>query len=202
MTLGTTALRRAARFASSSFLRLSIFPGGRRPAARPSAGNANRWAIATFRTYKRKLSILHFILQTKENDMFKKLTSQLRVYLAVFVVLWEMAHLAWEQLNDGIKSHHFLAMNEMPAISNWWGLLLLPILAWFLAGSIQRRIDFRSNVKDSNSQVLASIVVGGVASLIFGILLSFFFTNGNENITSYLFFGMLLLALILPIYRA
>jgi hypothetical protein len=28
---------------SSSFLRLGIFPVGRRPAARPSAGNANRW---------------------------------------------------------------------------------------------------------------------------------------------------------------
>jgi len=28
---------------SSSFLRLIIFPVGRRPAARPSAGNANRW---------------------------------------------------------------------------------------------------------------------------------------------------------------
>jgi len=28
---------------SSSFLRLSIFPVGRRSAARPSAGNANRW---------------------------------------------------------------------------------------------------------------------------------------------------------------
>jgi len=30
----------------SLFLRLSIFPVGRRPAARPSAGNANRWALA------------------------------------------------------------------------------------------------------------------------------------------------------------
>jgi len=29
----------------SSFLRLSIFPVGRRSAARPSAGNANRWAV-------------------------------------------------------------------------------------------------------------------------------------------------------------
>jgi hypothetical protein len=28
----------------SSFLRLSIFPVGRRSAAHPSAGNANRWA--------------------------------------------------------------------------------------------------------------------------------------------------------------
>jgi len=32
----------------SSFLRLSIFPVGRRPAARPSAGNANRWQELAF----------------------------------------------------------------------------------------------------------------------------------------------------------
>lgn len=134
--------------------------------------------------------------------MSEKLTSRSQFYLATVAVFWEMAHLAWEQLNGGVKSHHFLAMKEMPAISNWWGLLLLPILAWFLAGSIQKRIDFQSNRKDSKSQMLASILVGGIASLIFGILLSFFFTSGNENITSYLFFGMLLLALILPIYRA
>ena len=30
---------------SSIFLRLSIFPIGRRSAARPSAGNANRWGL-------------------------------------------------------------------------------------------------------------------------------------------------------------
>jgi hypothetical protein len=32
----------------SFFLRLSIFPVGRRSAARPSAGNANRWALEIF----------------------------------------------------------------------------------------------------------------------------------------------------------
>ena len=31
----------------SIFLRLIIFPVGRRPAARPSAGNANRWVLRT-----------------------------------------------------------------------------------------------------------------------------------------------------------
>ena len=34
---------------SSSFLRLIIFPVGRRSAARPSAGNANRWAAGQSR---------------------------------------------------------------------------------------------------------------------------------------------------------
>jgi len=33
----------------SLFLRLSIFPVGRCPAARPSAGNANRWATGSCR---------------------------------------------------------------------------------------------------------------------------------------------------------
>jgi len=36
---------------SSSFHALAFFLAGRRPAARPSAGNANRWAV----TFKAKL---------------------------------------------------------------------------------------------------------------------------------------------------
>lgn len=134
--------------------------------------------------------------------MYEKLTQGLRLYLVVFVALWEVAHLAWEQFNGGIKTHHFLAMNEMPAISNGWGLVLLPILAWFLAGSIQKRINDSINGKDSKSRVLASIVVGCIASVIYGSLLSYFFTTGNETMAAYLFFGMLLMALILPIFRA
>ena len=38
----------------SLFLRLSIFPVGRRSAARPSAGNANRW-VALIQRLNRKL---------------------------------------------------------------------------------------------------------------------------------------------------
>ncbi len=44
LTLGT-AQRARARFASSIFLRLFIFLAGRLRRPRPSAGNANRWAV-------------------------------------------------------------------------------------------------------------------------------------------------------------
>lgn len=134
--------------------------------------------------------------------MYEKMKINLKLYLVAFVALWEVAHLVWEQVNGGIVSHHFLAMKEMPAISNWWGLLLLPILAWFLAGSIQKRIDVQSNGKISKSKGLTSILVGCLAALVFGLLLSYFFTTGNENGSATLFFGMLVLAVILPIYRA
>ncbi len=46
LTLGTAASRRAARFASSSFLRLIIFPVGRLRRPRPSAGP--RKALGSF----------------------------------------------------------------------------------------------------------------------------------------------------------
>ena len=42
----------AARFASSSSLRLGIFPVGRLRRPRPSAGNANRWALVEFSIQK------------------------------------------------------------------------------------------------------------------------------------------------------
>ena len=42
---------------SSSFLRLSIFPVGRRSAARPSAGNANRWAALDLTILRLKGSV-------------------------------------------------------------------------------------------------------------------------------------------------
>ena len=42
LKLGITALRRATRFTSSSFLRLGIFLAGRLRRPRPSAGNAKR----------------------------------------------------------------------------------------------------------------------------------------------------------------
>ncbi len=47
-----------------------------------------------------------------------------------------------------------------------------------------------------------SVVAGFVGSLLFAILLSVSFTNDYETIASYLFLGMFLLALLLPVYRA
>lgn len=133
--------------------------------------------------------------------MVEKLTKRLRVYLVAGLALWEVAHLLWEQLHGGIKSHHFLAMEEMPAISNVWGLILLPVLAWFLSAGIQNRIHKQPQGTATKSKVIAKVVIGFIGSLIYGVLLSYFFTMGNENMSAYLFFGMLLMALILPIFR-
>ncbi|MBL8523441.1 MAG: hypothetical protein JNN20_07125 [Betaproteobacteria bacterium] len=116
--------------------------------------------------------------------------------------LLEFLHLAWEHTHGGIVSHHFLARADMPAISNAWGLILLPALTWFLAGRIQRRVALHSSSTAAKPEFPKSIVIGFVATLLFGAALSVAFVGGYKDITSYLFFGMLLSAVVLPVYRA
>lgn len=125
-----------------------------------------------------------------------------RLYLTALVMLAELAHLTWEHFNGGVASHHFLNRSDMPAISNWWGALLLPVLTWFLTSRIRRRIALHSGGKEAASKLPMSVFAGFVGSLLFAILLSVSFTNDYETIASYLFLGMFLLALLLPVYRA
>jgi hypothetical protein len=123
------------------------------------------------------------------NAMKKGHLISLRVAVTAAVMLFAFAHLAWEYVNGGILSHHLLARNDLPAISNTWGILLLPALAWFASG---------------RSATL--MTVGGVAGFIgaaaFGALLAGAFVLGFEDAAGYLLVAMLLLALLLPVYRA
>lgn len=118
-----------------------------------------------------------------------------RVLLIACVTLATLAHLGWEYFNGGIKRHHFLAQADMPAFSNAWGLLLLPLLAWFAGGRIQNRIT-------RGSSTPAGVVAGFAGALLAGGLLSISFTSGDEATTGYIFIGLIALALLLPVCRA
>ena len=119
---------------------------------------------------------------------------RLRVYLSGFVTLAELADLAWEHFHGGVVSHHLLHRRDLPAVSNWWGVLLLPALTWFLIGRVERRV--------AGSKLPASVVAGFIGSLLFGVALSVAFTYHYESVARYLSGAMLLLAVFLPIYRA
>jgi len=118
------------------------------------------------------------------------------------VVIAVLAHLGWEYFNGGIASHHLLNRADLPAISNGWGLLLLPVLTWFLVGRVHRRVALASGRQAAANTLPASVVVGFAASLLFGVALSVAFTNGYDQVAAVLFGSMLLLAVGLPVYRA
>ncbi len=120
-----------------------------------------------------------------------------RLYLTaiVSVAIWSL--LAWNYYHGGVPSHHLLAREDMPAISNWWGGVLLPVLTWFLLYRVEKRI------KDKNSaQLPKSVVYAFVVALLFGVLLSTFFTLRYSGIPGYMLQSVFVIALFFPIYRA
>ncbi len=115
-------------------------------------------------------------------------------------IVWLM--LAWDHFHGGIPSHHLLARADMPAISNAWGGMLIPILTWFLMSRIQKRVIATPNVVAEKPGIPKNILYGFAGAFAFGLVLSLFFASGNEDMPGYMLLGSFLLALLLPIYRA
>ncbi|MGF1924710.1 MAG: hypothetical protein ACQUHE_11070 [Bacteroidia bacterium] len=118
----------------------------------------------------------------------KSLSFRLYFTGAITIAIW--AILVWNHFNGGVSSHHLLHRKDLPEISNWWSGLLIPFSTLFLTYRAQKRMDQQN------------IMIGFLAALIYGIALSVTFFFGYTSLTSYLFRGVILLALFFPIYRA
>ena len=113
--------------------------------------------------------------------------------ITVLVALAELGHLAWEHFHGGVVSHHLLNRADLPAISNAWGAVFLPALAWFLSGPVLRRA--------TTPRAAKGIAAAFFGSLLVGVALSVAFTNGFSDISSSIVLGILLSGLLLPVYR-
>lgn len=125
-----------------------------------------------------------------------------RVVFIALVILAELAHLIWEHLHGGVLSHHLLNRADLPAISNYWGALVLPVLAWFTTAHVQSRLT-RNGHSENNAEpkIPASVIAGFLVPLILGGLLAAAFMNGLEDLTGMIFMSLLVLAALLPAYR-
>lgn len=103
--------------------------------------------------------------------------------------------LGWQHLNGGVPAHHVLADPGLPLISNWWGLLSLPVLAWYLLGRIERR-------RQAAPRAAHSDFAAFTGALVFGVILSLVFTAGQTTATETMVQALLVLALFYPIHRA
>lgn len=134
--------------------------------------------------------------------MNEKAALRWRIYLTALVLMAELAHLAWEHFHGGVVSHNILNRRDLPAISNAWGALLLPALAWFLSGLVQRRIASKSTATEMKEELPTSVIVGFLGSLSFGALLAGSFAYDFTTVTQVLFMSLFAVALLLPVYRA
>jgi hypothetical protein len=125
--------------------------------------------------------------------------SRTRLYFTGLVTLITWSMLIWQYLHEGVPSHHLLHRADLPAVSNWWGGLLLPALSWIMLGRIEKRI-LRQPV-EGQSQYATFVLAGFVCALSYGAMLSFAFISGFEELASGMFYAILFFALFWKVYR-
>jgi hypothetical protein len=118
----------------------------------------------------------------------------MRTKLTIAVAVVMTLLLGWQHVNGGVPAHHLLAREDLPTISNWWGLLTLPALAWFVLGRIERRRQQGAGA--------GGIAGGFVGALVYGGALALCFVSGRPDISDIMAQGVFLIALFYPVYRA
>ncbi|WP_223620834.1 hypothetical protein [Lysobacter sp. ESA13C] len=165
---------------------LSFCLAARQPGtAAPTDGHAHFLPMARQRLWED--------IRRRSVDEAAPMTSSYRLPLAGALAALAFAgmHLGFEYFDGGVRSHHVLNRADLPEISNWFGLIILPALGWAFGVRLRNRPGARR-----------SIWVGLVASLAYGAALATSFELGATDITKAIFFGLLPLAIIAPIYRA
>jgi len=119
---------------------------------------------------------------------------------AVAGFILALAFLLWEHFNGGVVTHHLLAREDLPGLSNWWGLLTIPLLMWIAIPLINKRQakggNSESNFKEFEAQVLKHFLF----ALAFGVLMSLLWEFNHANILQYLIYFPILVALFKPVH--
>lgn len=117
--------------------------------------------------------------------------------VTLLAALYVWALLLWDYTHTGVPTHHIMARADMPGFSNWWGGLLIPLVAWFLTTRLQQRLKH-----SSSNNIPASIIYTFIGALLYAVILCLMFTLRGADVPFYMLVGLLGLALFFPIYRA
>lgn len=120
-------------------------------------------------------------------------TPALRLRLAALAFLAEAVHLGWEALHGGIQTHHLLQRADLPAVSNAWGLLVLPLLAAWAAG--------RWPADRAATRERGWVMLGLAVPWLVALAMSWSMAQELSGVTELLFMGLLAAAVVLPGYR-
>lgn len=131
--------------------------------------------------------------------MNKKTASQTVLFSTLVITLLILSLIVWSHFNGGVPSHHLLANKNLPEISNWWGLLLLPVATYLSLNKIKKRIDFEDL---SNQNLKKEFLLPFFIALFYAITMAIAFQTGNSQISSFMFKAVFIIALFVPIYKA
>jgi len=115
------------------------------------------------------------------------INNRIQATIAVFILTF--AFILWEYFNGGVVSHNLLAREDLPAFSNWWGLLTVPLLFWIGISLINRR-------QENEITAFKRFLV----ALTFGILMSVLWEFNIKSILQYLILFPILVAFFMPVH--
>lgn len=125
-----------------------------------------------------------------------------RTTFVVALTLAYLSLLAWQHLNGGVPGHSFLARKDMPVISNWWGVLVIPVITTLLTGRAQARLTALGRDHVGANAALRSMLLSFGGALLYGAVMALMFVSGQSDTTSLLFQALPVVGVILPVYRA
>lgn len=134
--------------------------------------------------------------------MTDKQFKKLKYYVIAVTILFIIGNLLWEHLNGGVISHNLLHRSDYPAISNWWGLLILPFIAWLSTVRIEKRVTLQPSDAPVRAQILRFVLFGFFCMLVLSLVQSLSVIFGYGNVAMYLSLGLVVVGLFLPIYKA
>ncbi len=119
-----------------------------------------------------------------------------RAYFTLSVMLCVSLLLAREFFTGGVVTHHLLAQADMPGISNWWGLLIVPLLAWcffpYILNSEKGALLFGFTLVT---------LLRLAAAIVYGAAIAASWELGYDAVTQNLFLFLFLIGMFYPVYR-
>ena len=127
------------------------------------------------------------------------LNKKLSIILGAFILA--SVFILWEHFNGGVITHHLLAREDLPGISNFWGLLSIPLLAWLTLSLINKQRDRIIKSEPSNLENYDKKTLKGfLAALLFGIIASLLWEFNLSNILQYFILAPILIAIFKPVH--
>jgi hypothetical protein len=124
-------------------------------------------------------------------------TYRAAVLISLGSLVYAALHLSYEHFDGGVRSHHVLNRADLPLISNWLGLAVLPLLGWLLGIRVRNLPVTAAGQRGRSAHVWGGLV----GALLYGAALALAFEFQVSTALNGLFFALFLLAAILPVYR-
>lgn len=123
----------------------------------------------------------------------KKLT------LIIVSVIPALALILWEYFNGGVATHYPGADSSNLGLSNWWGLVTIPMLTWVALGLIEKRTAKEARDREASNNITLERN-HFVAGLVFGLTAALLWELGQQEYLPYVMLSPWVLSLFLRIY--